>query len=42
VRDWGLRFNAKGPEGLLTGRAPGAPPRLKSPSGKELSLWNRL
>ena len=28
VRDWGLRFNAKGPEGLLTGRAPGAPPRL--------------
>ena len=29
VRDWVLRFNAKGPEGLLTGRAPGAPPRLK-------------
>ena len=28
VRDWVLRFNAKGPEGLLTGRAPGAPPRL--------------
>ena len=28
VRDWGLRFNAKGLEGLLTGRAPGAPPRL--------------
>ena len=26
VRDWVLRFNAKGPEGLLTGRAPGAPP----------------
>ena len=23
-----LRFNAKGPEGLLTGRAPGAPARL--------------
>jgi transposase len=28
VRDWVLRFNAKGPEGLLTGRAPGAPSRL--------------
>src|SRR5215216_2996434 len=25
VRDWVLRFNAKGLEGLLTGRAPGAP-----------------
>ncbi len=28
VRDWVLRFNAQGPEGLLTGRAPGASPRL--------------
>src|SRR3954449_12962517 len=28
VRDWELRFNARGPEGLRTGRAPGAPPRL--------------
>ena len=28
VRDWVLRFNTRGPEGLLTGRAPGAPPRL--------------
>jgi transposase len=28
VRDWVLRFNARGPEGLLTGRAPGATPRL--------------
>src|SRR5918912_1873319 len=24
VRDWVLRFNAKGPQGLLTGKAPGA------------------
>src|SRR3954451_14680198 len=24
VRDWVLRFNARGPEGLRTGRAPGA------------------
>src|SRR3954467_11979796 len=28
VRDWVLRFNARGPEGLRTGRALGAPPRL--------------
>ena len=28
VRDWVLRFNARGPEGLLTGRAAGAMPRL--------------
>ena len=28
VRDWVLRFNAKGPQGLLTGKAPGAKPRL--------------
>ena len=27
VRDWVLRFNARGPDGLLTGRAPGASPR---------------
>jgi Winged helix-turn helix len=24
VRDWVLRFNAKGPDGLLNGKAPGA------------------
>jgi transposase len=30
VRDWVLRFNAKGPEGLLTGRAPGASPLLNA------------
>ncbi len=28
VRDWVLRFNAKGPDGLLTGKAPGAPSLL--------------
>ena len=28
VRDWVLRFNARGPAGLLAGRAPGAMPRL--------------
>jgi transposase len=28
VRDWVLRFNARGPDGLLTGKAPGAPSLL--------------
>ena len=28
VRDWVLRFNAEGPEGLLTGKAPGPRPLL--------------
>ena len=30
VRDWVLRFNAAGPQGLITGRAPGAKPLLNS------------
>ena len=28
VRDWVLRFNAGGPEGLIDRKAPGQPPRL--------------
>src|SRR5947209_12569577 len=28
VRDWVLRFNARGPEGLINGKAPGKPSRL--------------
>ena len=32
VRDWVVRFNAKGPDGLLTGKAPGAPRRAPAPS----------
>lgn len=30
IRDWVLRFNAKGPDGLLDGKSPGAPPRLNA------------
>jgi len=30
VRDWVLRFNTNGPEGLVTGRAPGASPLLNN------------
>jgi transposase len=29
VRDWVLKFNAHGPQGLLDRKAPGQPPRLK-------------
>lgn len=28
IRDWVLRFNAKGPEGLIDGKAPGPKPKL--------------
>ncbi len=31
VRDWVLRFNARGPAGLITGKAPGASPILTDP-----------
>jgi transposase len=29
VRDWVLKFNAHGPDGLIDRKAPGQPPRLK-------------
>src|SRR5262249_33861879 len=29
IRDWLLRFNARGPDGLLDGKAPGQPSNLK-------------
>jgi len=28
VRDWVVRFNARGPDGLINGKAPGKPPLL--------------
>jgi hypothetical protein len=30
VRDWVLRFNAKGPDGLIDGKAPGQPSKLNN------------
>ena len=30
VRDWVLRFNAEGPDGLIDRKSPGTPPRLNS------------
>ncbi len=28
IRDWVLRFNARGPDGLIGGKAPGSPSKL--------------
>ena len=36
VRDWVLRFNARGPDGLLDGKSPGSPRGLMMPSAKPL------
>jgi transposase len=36
IRDWVLRFNARGPEGLLDGKAPG--PKTKLDDAQRLSL----
>ena len=36
VRDWVVRFNARGPQGLVTGRAPGSRPLLNETQRQEL------
>ena len=36
VRDWVLRFNARGPDGLVDGKSPGTPPRLNAAQRKAL------
>ena len=36
VRDWVLRFNASGPRGLMTGRAPGSRPLLSADQRQDL------
>ena len=33
IRDWVLRFNAKGRDGLIDGTSPGAPALLQRPQG---------
>ena len=32
IRDWVLRFNARGPDGLVDGKSPGAPSKLNADS----------
>lgn len=36
IRDWVLRFNAAGPDGLIDGKSTGTPPRLNSAQRKAL------
>ena len=40
IRDWVLRFNARGPDGLVDGKAPGQ--RSKLSEGMRLPQWSRL
>lgn len=40
VRDWVVRFNAEGPDGLLDRKSPGAPPRLGP--GERKALLDRI
>jgi transposase len=37
VRDWVLRFNRRGPDGLRDGKAPGARPKLTAAQRQELA-----
>lgn len=37
VRDWVLRFNAAGPDGVVDGKAPGQTPRLNDAQREALS-----
>lgn len=37
IRDWVLRFNARGPEGLIDGRAPGNPAKLDAAQRRALA-----
>ena len=37
IRDWVLRFNARGPEGLIDGKAPGRSPKLNGTQRQELA-----
>ncbi len=37
VRDWAVRFNAEGPDGLLDRKAPGKPPKLNDVQRRALA-----
>jgi transposase len=37
IRDWVLRFNAKGPDGLIDGKAPGQTPKLDAAQRQALA-----
>ena len=37
IRDWVLRFNARGPDGLVDGKSPGAPSKLNADHRRALA-----
>ena len=37
IRDWVLRFNGRGPEGLLDGKSPGQPSKLNDPQRQAIA-----
>src|SRR5476649_797500 len=37
VRDWVMRFNARGPDGLLDGKAPGQPSKLNDAQSQSIA-----
>ena len=37
IRDWVLRFNARGPDGVLDGKSPGQPPKLNDSQRQALA-----
>ncbi|MGY4399171.1 transposase [Sphingomonas sp. UYAg733] len=37
LRDWGVRFNERGPDGLLDGKAPGNPSKLDDAQRRALA-----
>ena len=41
VRDWVLRFNARGPDGLLDGKAPGQPSKLNDAQRQAIARDDR-
>jgi hypothetical protein len=41
IRDWVLRFNAKGPDGLLNRKAPGQAPKSTMPSARRSPASSR-
>ena len=41
VRDWVVRFNERGPDGLIDGKAPGQPSKLNDASAKPWRAWSR-
>ncbi len=42
IRDWVLRFNAAGPDGLIDRKAPSVPNLMRSNAGPWPNWWNRV